>query len=266
MDLRVLVQRFALTLLPLCTKWDIHPVRQTLTCGWKPWLDQRIRCISTLTFYAMMMTYCAYTMTQCQLWKKLTAIYPWNPVLRATLTFILVQSWKRLDYPMGQWHGDLVLLNTLFRQLKIASCTWLKNLPGDTPSPLGRIIRSLLTMTLPLISLTFWTLTVLHSISILLVWYDGWLNLNTLTLQLMFQCYLHTWHAHARATLRTPCMSWDIYNWSITHASYLTQCTLTLTRLPFHPLNGCSFVATWKKQFLPTCLLPLAKTLTFVWW
>ncbi len=40
--------------------------------------------------------------------------------------------------------------------------------------------------------------------------------------------------------------------------------TLTLIRLPFHPLNGQSFMATWKKQFLPTCLLPLAKTLTFV--
>ncbi len=24
---------FELTLLPLCTKWDIHPVRQILTCG-----------------------------------------------------------------------------------------------------------------------------------------------------------------------------------------------------------------------------------------
>jgi hypothetical protein len=40
--------------------------------------------------------------------------------------------------------------------------------------------------------------------------------------------------------------------------------TLTLTRPPFHPLNGRSFMATWKKQFLPTYLLPLAKTLTFV--
>ena len=31
--LRVLVQHFELTLLPLCAKWDIHPVRQTLICG-----------------------------------------------------------------------------------------------------------------------------------------------------------------------------------------------------------------------------------------
>jgi hypothetical protein len=27
MDIRVLVQRFELTLLPLCAKWDIHPVQ-----------------------------------------------------------------------------------------------------------------------------------------------------------------------------------------------------------------------------------------------
>ncbi len=121
-------------------------------------------------------------------------------------------------------------------------------------------------MTLPLINLTFWTLTVLHSISILLVWWDGWLNLDALPLWQKFLCYLLSWHAHARVTLRTPCMSWDIYNWSITHNSYLTRHTLTLTRLPFHPLNGQSFMATWKKQFLMTCLLPLAKTLTFVWW
>jgi hypothetical protein len=32
----------------------------------------------------------------------------------------------------------------------------------------------------------------------------------------------------------------------------------------FHLLNGWSSMATWKKQFLPICLLPLAKTLTFV--
>ncbi len=51
---------------------------------------------------------------------------------------------------------------------------------------------------------------------------------------------------------------------SITHDSSLTQHTLTLTRLFFHPLNGWSFMATWKKQFLLICLLPLAKMLTFV--
>jgi hypothetical protein len=33
MDFRVQVQRFELILLFLCTKWDIHPVRQTPTCG-----------------------------------------------------------------------------------------------------------------------------------------------------------------------------------------------------------------------------------------
>jgi hypothetical protein len=36
MDLKVQVQRFELILLPLCAKWDIHPVRLTLTCGLKP--------------------------------------------------------------------------------------------------------------------------------------------------------------------------------------------------------------------------------------
>jgi hypothetical protein len=30
--------------------------------------------------------------------------------------------------------------------------------------------------------------------------------------RLKFLCYLFTWHAHARVTLRTPCMSWDIYD------------------------------------------------------
>jgi hypothetical protein len=32
-DLKVQVQRFEHILLPLCIKWDIHPVRLTLTCG-----------------------------------------------------------------------------------------------------------------------------------------------------------------------------------------------------------------------------------------
>jgi hypothetical protein len=40
---------------------------------------------------------------------------------------------------------------------------------GSIPSQLGQIIRSLLTMTHPLTNLTFWTLTVLHSISTSLV-------------------------------------------------------------------------------------------------
>jgi hypothetical protein len=31
--LKVQVQRFKLILLPLCAKWDIHPVWLTLTCG-----------------------------------------------------------------------------------------------------------------------------------------------------------------------------------------------------------------------------------------
>ncbi len=56
-------------------------------------------------------------------------------------------------------------------------------------------------MTPPLTNLTFWTLAVLHSISTSLVWWDGWLNLDELTLQLKFLCYLHTWHAHARGHL-----------------------------------------------------------------
>jgi hypothetical protein len=33
MDLTVQVQHFELILLPLCAKWDIHPVRLTPTCG-----------------------------------------------------------------------------------------------------------------------------------------------------------------------------------------------------------------------------------------
>jgi hypothetical protein len=31
--LRVLVQRFKLTLLPSCARWDVYPARLTLTCG-----------------------------------------------------------------------------------------------------------------------------------------------------------------------------------------------------------------------------------------
>jgi hypothetical protein len=56
-----------------------------------------------------------------------------------------------------------------------------------------------------------------------------------------------------------------IYLLNVSSTTELTfNNTLTLTKLPFHPLNGWSSMATWKKQFLPTCLLPLAKTLTFV--
>jgi hypothetical protein len=72
--------------------------------------------------------------------------------------------------------------------------------------------KFLSTMTLPLTFLTFWTLTVPHSISTLSVLRDGWWNLDVSTLGLKFLCYLLTWHAHARATLRMPCMSWDIYD------------------------------------------------------
>ncbi len=50
-----------------------------------------------------------------------------------------------------------------------------------------------------------------------------------------------------------------ISNLSITHNSSLTWHTLVLTRLPFQLLNGRSSMATWKKQFLPTWFLPLAK-------
>ncbi len=99
--LRAQVQHFQSILLSLCTKLDIHPVRLTPTYGWKLWLDLRTMCIITTTSYAMLMTYCAYTMTLCQLWTKSMASFPWNPVLWATQIFTLALSWNRLDYPMG---------------------------------------------------------------------------------------------------------------------------------------------------------------------
>ncbi len=47
-----------------------------LTCGWNLWLDLRTMCITTPTSYALLMTYCAYTTTLCQLWMRSTAIFP----------------------------------------------------------------------------------------------------------------------------------------------------------------------------------------------
>jgi hypothetical protein len=41
----------------------------------------------------------------------------------------------------------------------------------------------------------------------------GWIvELGRIDIVTEVLCYLLTWHAHARVTLRTPCMSWDIYN------------------------------------------------------
>jgi hypothetical protein len=37
-------------------------------------------------------------------------------------------------------------------------------------------------------------------------------ELGRIELRQKFLCYLLTWHAHVRVTLRTPSMSWDIYN------------------------------------------------------
>jgi hypothetical protein len=264
-DLKVQVQRFKLILLPLCAKWDIHPARLTLTCGWKPWLDLRTICIITPTFYAMLMTYCAYTMTPYQLWMKSTAIFPWNPVLLATLTFILAQNWQT-QLPNGVLAWGLSPSKYIVQAVKNCQLHFTEKLTGKFLIP-ARADNSFPVDYDSSTDLSgIWTLTVSHSISTLSVLWDGWWNLDVLTLQLKFQCYLLTWHAHARATLRMPCMPWDIYNWSITHDSSLTLHTLTLTRLPSHSLNRRNCMATWKKQFLSTCLLPLEKTLTFVWW
>jgi hypothetical protein len=91
-DLRVLVQRFKLTLLPLCAKWDIHPV----TLDPDLWLKAVTRPEDNLCYYAYILCYvddilCIHH-DPMSVMKEINGYLPLKPSSVKTLTFILVQS------------------------------------------------------------------------------------------------------------------------------------------------------------------------------
>jgi hypothetical protein len=102
--------------------------------------------------------------------KEINGYLPLKPSSVGNPDIYLGTKLKVTQLPNGVTAWGLSPSKYVVQAVKNCQLHLTENLAGRySISTLGRIIRSLLTMTLPLTSLTFWTLTVLHSISTLLV-------------------------------------------------------------------------------------------------
>jgi hypothetical protein len=137
------------------------------------WLKAVTRPEDNVRYYAYILCYvddilCIHH-DPMSVMKEINGYLPLKPSSVGNPDIYLGTKLKETRLPNGVMVWGLSPSKYVVQAVKSCQLHLTEKLAGRYSSSLGRIIHSLLTMAFPLTSLTFWTLTVLHSISTLLV-------------------------------------------------------------------------------------------------